>query len=751
MPLTRIDSVNNSLSNALAQANKLIREVHTNVTSQSNEKLFYVDKTTGDVFERKPIFSRKDWVYYMVNYDEDFSYKGLTKEISELDNSYTVNIIINYKTRIKEDPPTELIRLLLSEKSVEEALNKRLLKWVSDFSGNEPGFVKRFYGLQEVLVKYIEDEASKLGLLIDIAISLKEGELITRPVVINGKMDIRVNDYFGKIPLSYNLDLEAIPEKRVDAIITLFNLNKLREDIESEIKKTIHSSKSTNLHTLYYDLQNEIREILFRKLDVFLDKFGLKPVFLNLDIQLQNLPPEREQFEYSIKCITKNKYDIVVNHYLILNLKNLGTYFSSGVTDLNDWIKKGLERITQDYLFDQEFTNLVTHFNGDSIKDEMIKEMEKIGYEIRQLITVPKLENIIPDYFNFEVGKENDFSTQQDDVKVKLNIIISGRIKGIDALKRYLNPAVTSNDIIQKMKEAVINSTRQFLHSIDSERYYMRFEYSDEENEIPVSELLKEKLKETLSTEFDAINLEIITKQLETELVSQFKNIREVPYTFIFENFPKIIVFRCPFTIRKVAHNGWYLFKAKCDAYQGKDLRELLHEIAQTMKNFIETKLDNFVPYDFKVIKGTTFMNEIENLLQSSSEVIEKEYGLIVQISKGLKRLPSPIEKKLQEVQELYENTRKTRMKLKIEKIEILQENQLLKTKTLLNKDNELLKNEDMDAEEIKEQLENLNSNDPFVSDFSPEFKEMESALKPSAELNLCLPIDRIEEPKEEE
>jgi hypothetical protein len=717
---------------------KLFKEVTSSTVPHSTEKLFYVNKNTGKIYERKPIFFQNDLTYYIVNSDEEFSYRGLKKEISELDNSYIVNVIINYKIKIKNNPSIDLVRLLMSENSIEKVLNNKILRWVNDFASNEPTFIKRFFSLQKQFIKYIEDQSTKLGISIELAISLDERETISKPINFSGNLSLRVYDYFGQVPLSYNLELEAILEKQDDARVSLFNKNVLKEGIENAIKTAIQSNEKINLHFLYYKLQNEIRETIFRKLETYLDKFGFKPAFINMDIQLQNLPPQREQLEYSIKCVIKGKYDVTVNHNLILNLKNLGTYFSSNVMNLNDSVKQELERITQDYLFDQEFTSLATQFDSQLIKDEMSKEMDKIGYEVKQLITVPKLEGIIPDYFSFEVGKDCEFATQQDDVRVKLNIIVSGKIKDVDVLKKYLNPSVTSENIIEKMKDAVVNTTRHFLHGIDPERFYMRFDYSGESKELPLSELLKSKLIEMLSNEFGGDTLEIIPKQMETDLVIQLKKIRGVSYSFVFQNFSRFIIFECTFNVVGVAKDGWYLFKAKCDANVGKDDQQLLQEISQTMKNYIEMHLDTFSAYDFKIIKDIGFMKQIYELLHSSISVVQTEYGLIVQVSQGLKRLPSPLEKKLQEKQEVYDDTRKLEIDNEIKKLEIIKTSEREKIKLLLDKEKTILQNEDLDEQEISDQLQKLLGNETIKKPFD-ELKEMEINLQSSSVLNLFL------------
>ena len=123
---------------------------------------------------------------------------------------------------------------------------------------------------------------------------------------------------------------------------SLTNTEQLKEKIKDIIRKSINSKNTIDLDFLHYKLNTGLRDILLRELDVSLDRDGLKPEFLSLNSQLENLPPKREKLSHSVKCITKNGYDIIIEHHLILTLKNLGDYFNSGINNINQWVRSEL-------------------------------------------------------------------------------------------------------------------------------------------------------------------------------------------------------------------------------------------------------------------------------------------------------------------------------------------------------------------------------------------------------------------------
>jgi hypothetical protein len=686
MGLRRLSKEEFNPSRPINTTSNLIKEVDANYKPGASEKKYYFDKNTQEVYESKPLsLSKKDWTYYIIDFDEIVEIKGLAKRLTERDDSCFLNITINYSAQIQRNPQKGLIKLLIGENHPEKALNNRIIRWISAFSSNEPEFVKRFFSLKTLLEHHLEDEAKKLGLSLDLAIDVKEDN---HSNIISGQVDVKACDYHNKIPLSFELELNVIEAKKVEGMQSLTNSVQLKEKIEGIIKKAIYNKKTIDLNFLHFKLNTGLRDLLIREIDVALDRDGLKPEFLTLNCQLKNLPPNREQLTHNVNCITKNSYDIVIEHHLILTLNNLGNFYSSGITNLNQWVKSELERITQDYIFEKDFTDLALSFNSDYIKDEMVKSVVNKGYEIKQLIIVPKLKGIVPDYFDFEVGKDIEFPTQKDDVKVKLNIVINGKIEEPKKLTKYINPSVTRDSIILKMKETVVNTVRQFIHRVDPQMFYMHFDSPCNGEDISLSDELKERLKSKLEVEFGSNHIEIILKQLETDLIKKFKALQGISHPVYIENFTKQARFQCYFYVERVSNSGYHLFIAKCDAHQGKDIKEIFEEIARVIKNRTEIELNTKFNYKDSSVITPQFTNYILELLRKSKVLIEEEFGLIIRYSGGLKRLASKGEllaqKECEKEIELFDKITKVKINQSITEANILSGHDINKLKKIL-------------------------------------------------------------------
>lgn len=626
----------------------LIKKVGSNYKPGLSEKKYYYDRNSKEVYENKPIsLTKKDWAYYVVDFGEIVELKGLIKTLTERDNSCSLAISINYSAQVQPTHQKELIKLLIRENNTVEAINNRVTRWISAFSTNEPEFVKRFYGLKEQLINNLEDEARKLGLSLDLAIDVK-GEDQSKK--ISGLVDVKVRDYQHKIPLSFELEVSVLEEKKVEGMQSLTDVAQLNQRVKHIIKDTINGKNTIDLDFLHSKLSTGLRDILIRELDVLLDKDGLKPEFLTLKSLLTNIPPEREQLQHKVKSITKNGYDINIDHHLILTRKNLGNYFNSGITNINQWVKSELERITQDYIFEKDFTELALQFDSDDIKVTMAKSVANKGYEIKQLITVPDLKDVIPKYFDFVVGKDHEFPTKKEEVKIRLNVVINGKIENPKKLTKYINPTVTKtkDGIIQKMKETVLNIVQQFIHRIDPQRYYMYFDSPDNEQNISLSDELKDNIISKLKSEFGANDIEIILKQLDTDLVKSFNALLGVRYPVYFENFTKQARFRSYFSIDRVSDNGYHLFIAKCEAYRGKDMKEIFEEIARVIKDRTQLELNTRLDYRLLTVITPEFIKYVLELLRKSEALIEGEFGLVIKYSGGIKRLPSKDEIKAQ-------------------------------------------------------------------------------------------------------
>ena len=76
----------------------------------------------------------------------------------------------------------------------------------------------------------------------------------------------------------------------------------------------------------------------------------------------------------------------------------------------------------------------------------------------------------------FSIVMDGEFVTKVSNVKVKLSIVVTARIEDLRDVKEHLNRLQDVEELIQ---EAIGEVVRQYLHTIDPERFYVRFSFAD--------------------------------------------------------------------------------------------------------------------------------------------------------------------------------------------------------------------------------------------------------------------------------
>lgn len=658
----------------------LIKEVGAKYIPQPNEKLFYRDLNSEQIFHKKPFVSTssRDWKYYVVDKEEIHEQKGIQKKIEILDSSISITLIINYQFHFSgEFVNTDLLKaLILNQESQQKTFENRISNTIDEYVNQTSNFINNFYNVKPALIVFLENKMLEQGITLKTTINLKENT--SQDNNITGTVPIRVFDYPGKINLGFSIDLEIIESRKVEGLLSLSKPDSLKNKIANIIRNVIRDSKLINLHKLYFKTNTVVREIIEQNLTDILYDYGLTPSFIDLGTKLSNIPPKRKQIEYKIECITKNGYPVTVNHLLILTLKDLGKYFSEGIQDLDDWLESELKRYTQDYILDKEFTDLIVKFEEEEVKKGIKGEVESIGYEIKQLITMPDLQKIIPNYIKIETGKQQEFSTKNDKLKVKLNIVINAKITNIAKIAWLLNPVTKPNDILQNIEERILNVTRQYIHSIEPEDFYMKFEIPKRHSTKSLADELIDKISDKLIHDFGIENPDIICKPLETELVKKFNAIEGKSHLIEIDSNSGFIKYDIPYDVISVSETGWYRFKTWCNTININNSNTLLEQITKRIKNFIELELAENWSNDYVDVQDTVFKEEFSNYLEDGVEMIKKEFGLTIKISKGWKRYLNPLEIS-------FEELRKKELKNNKDIKALLLDNKMQESKALIN------------------------------------------------------------------
>jgi len=680
----------------------LIKEVDATYKPLIEENIFYEDAKTKQLFYKKPFSFAKarDWKYYAVNLEKTYEYVGFQKQLQSLDRSLETTLIINLKYQFSQNLNLDFLRKALAKGANDTIIIENYLNgWIEEFDSSTSNFINKFYTLESKFIDHIIKEAKAIGIRIELTTKLK-GDDIEELSTVEGKVLVRSKDYFGKTKLKYSVDFEIINAEKSKALQALSKANHVQKSIERNIKATI-VSKDITLSDLHFETNTKVRNTLENELTPVLNKDGLKLTFLNIETETDKKPLIKKEIKYSIESTTKDNHSVVIDHVLRFTLEDLGKYYSSGIKDIELWVKDRLKGYTQDYIFQQEFTDLVIGFDDTTIKTKIEDAAKKVGYQIKQLVVLPDLQKIIPKHIDFEIGEDYEFSTKLDELKVKLNIIISGNIKDVSKIAWLIGPNTTSEFVLQKIKGAVLKEMRQYMHTINPEDFYMRFNVGTNEYGKPIAEELQEKIRAKLKGTFGILDADVICKQLGTDLQKQLQSLRGVTYPIHIESKSGEIKFKYLFYVNDVDSEGWTAFKVKCDGLRGRDAKELLKDIANRVKIYAESRLDEF-SYDYRSVKSIDFQGRLAGFVVEGIRETKQEFGLSITLSKSIERLANSLEIELRNQKEQQQANDNKIMKK-------LEEQRIKKTDALLEQELKHFGDKYIDDEKgIEEELDEL-------------------------------------------
>ncbi|MDO5968876.1 hypothetical protein Q4Q35_03570 [Flavivirga aquimarina] len=624
-------------------------EAYKGYTPNTGEKLVFEDEKTGELYAEKPGFSLKSrkWKYLVVDSSIPVGKRGYFRKLESLDDAMEITLKINYNFRLLTDIDIHFLREIMSSGSLHTFFESRLNRWIDEFLSKNPDFISDFFQAKKRLLQSLRDTARTKGILLEIAL-LDDNEDRNNDE-ISGVIDIKTSDYYGRVSLNYTLDCEIKEDNIPRGKLSLVRKDILKREVRKEIRESIESIGNLKLHTLYFDINKSIRSKIENKLEKYLSKKGLRLTFIHLKIDLPNVPLFRERFDYTVEGKTKNTYPISINHSIILTLEDLGKYYSSGITEVVPWVKKEMTRITQDYIFEHNFTELVIDFQDQWIRDEMRKILENKGYRIKQLITIPDLEKVVPDTIEIEIGDDLEFETKRNDVKVKIGVQVNGKVNEIERMKDILHPKKAVKDIVELIKKSVVNEIRLIIHAMEPQHFYMHFDHpSTDTNEAAVSEQITKRIIKLLEVKYGIAINTFICKSLETNLEKKFREIHMRTKTVEIESKSGEINETVRFDVVSVFKDGWHIFKAKCDTLGKQDSTAMLDDIAKRIKDNVESALDEF-RFDFVAVKNVEFKTRFFEFLRASAQSISEDFGLGITFSKSIGRGMTSVEKDMRE------------------------------------------------------------------------------------------------------
>ena len=499
-------------------------------------------------------------------------------------------------------------------------------KWINEYvRERELSVINDFYNIKDELEKHVVNNSFEIvGLNTLLKISVVEPFVLKFDYVC---FPVLICDYENELDIQ--LKFELLISDNIKAILNnnkdheLIIKNHIREFFKNRVgyHDFIYSLKGSILEQLKIYINSKISD-LGRTLGYFVinsDDLRKKPdelvdIDINTSIQIN---------EYPNPITLKNKIQLV--------LKNAGKYIEAKSPDLNHWCRERIANIISDVLFNSKYIDLLINFDPirKDIKNKLQGDAESIGYMIKHLITIPDLKpmELLKD---FEVELEDKFQTKNSRFDVKLRVVAIVRINNLIDIQDFLNPNI---DIHLLMKQKMVDKVRQILHTVDPERFYMRFDYTDVQNEICVSEEIIVKISKLLQEIFRAEVVGVTPVQLETEHTERFKRLTGKICDFVLEltsfQGSEKIIYDGNFKIIRVHENGW-------ETFQGGEYTE--ENIKGFLVNALKAKLETLSEEDLLYYHNNHLV-ELTKVINSVAEKeIENVFGLVIKITSFYRR-----------------------------------------------------------------------------------------------------------------
>ena len=410
---------------------------------------------------------------------------------------------------------------------------------------------------------------------------LRYFEIYTNRVSFNvGGPEIPVNYSNSPNPFVFKINYDAkINERGVFNLIrAIYQANSPTAAINDIIKEVISDFifEKRDFVSEYKNYEKEVEQIIIAAGL----KCGLKltPRLLTDDFGGAQGDPFIS-CDHKVIAKTKDAQAVEIDHHLALTLTDSIKLKLSRETDVTKWAKKKLDQFTNNAIIDMNYAEVLVSMKESIIKEPMQEACRQIGYELKQLVTVPGLEI---EKFYFETAEDghsdsSEFGTKDTRLKISLNVIIDGRLDlHSEKTKKYIKPGF---DIIAGMRKNVIGFAKIYINGITPDECFTE-RYVFEDN-------LRNLINAKLENEYGFKELTVTIKFLENNLSRRLSLLQERP---------KKVELLADWTERSyvlwfrvwgVSKDGWFRFRA--NNYTDTDTE--LNDIARLVKSGMESKI----------------------------------------------------------------------------------------------------------------------------------------------------------------
>lgn len=596
------------------------------------QKVVRFNKKKGKVIRSGSIFLQRDKQedYYLITNNKQVATPRISFNFKYREYG-SIWLLGEFKLKTVEGLEETLVEQIANKGSMQVAVYEFLDQWIEEILNTQSlDMVINFRTFLGILAREINRKAFVLGLEIQSHFQLRNINNTEQIAVASQNFfSVQPKLFAGHVQIKFKALLQVKNDELGLAALFYDKKNRLEGLLSGEVKNIIRSHFTYN--NLVFNLRGTVREQMIEFFNDFLSKQRTGRRIIELELETnEELPPPFIMEKFPIVVPIRNNVEFNLINTVTLDLEDPALFKTKGINDLRIWIADELKRIAILKLAEAEFADLIGRLGQYElrIKQELQTRTRLIGYRVQYFLAAP--DGDIPDKIDLELNTDQqEFPTYVDGVIVKLNVILSGRIKDFDAenLRKYITP---DTNIEEEIRRVVYRTTRRFLHRIDPNDFYTDFE------EKIVDKLTKE-LKETLEEEFNLDQrMDILLKRLETDLISLLKNLQQGRHSVQIESKDGVLIFEAWFNVLGIWAESLSVFKDL--NFQSKE--EGINNIRTILKSCVEPSLD-LVSGELLNLNDPRLSAKVLELLNNSLSLIKNELGLDVAISKGLRRLPN--------------------------------------------------------------------------------------------------------------
>ena len=653
------------------------------VDPENNKAIRTIDKQGEKQLEKVKFFQRrkagKNLLVISGNGNEAED-KVLGVPLRDFRRQWSIDLEVSYLASCNRGDEVKLAETLSPGVHPGAVLHNLIRQWIKEYGSSSPEvLIENYYSSVADLEAHISKKAREdVGLRLQATIRIEhEDKALDAIEAPPTNIPVRLRDYNEKQNLRLKTEVGVDEDRRIFAILYKSEIPKF----EGLVKTTIQEYFATNVSLQEFHTQllaPAFKQPLLDRLNSVLRSYGRKINYLTLEGQIKAIDDFRE-FSHDVRYrIQEYKSEIVIKNAVQMTLQDYARYKTVGPENLEIWVKENLDEVVRQVLFDKKYIDLLIGFDRSAteIKLRFTARAATIGYSIKQLITGPDL----PPYEwlkNFTVKVDHSFEIRYSKFPVRLSIVITARINALEDIEKYLNHQL---DIPSEMSAAVVDEAEQFLHTIDPERFYLRFSFTERDEGGPVDQILEEKIRCRLHQDFKATIVTVTVDMGETALTLLYNELRKTPGEFNVAlrpyeaNSPYDVVYSGHFRIETIHYDHW-------DKFQSSD--PTIAGIKEHLEKHLKAELST-LPHEELAYRTREQQKRVTSVIEKlACERILSEFGLVIAVSMvsrqitrgelGLKEQTRTIYELGQvEAQERIEEVIRTISKLKSERLELM-------------------------------------------------------------------------------